>query len=139
MSDENRPFSATLAAIVVVILGSVSPEIHITMDARCMVVVHGSCGNGQMIKSSQGEKDLTHGAATPSVPKKDSVDSSARPVPSQADEPRKGGHRTDDSLLSLPTGTTVDTAKVEAARAKITLVRAHFPIRGARPDSVWTE
>jgi hypothetical protein len=91
MSDENfRPFSATLAAIVVVILGSVSPEIHITMDARCMVVVHGSCGNGQMIDSSQGEKDLMHGAATPSVPKKDSVDSSARPVPSQADEPRKG-------------------------------------------------
>ena len=51
MSDENfRPFSATLAAIVVVILGFVSPEIHITMDARCMVVVHGSCGNGQMIE-----------------------------------------------------------------------------------------
>jgi hypothetical protein len=92
MSDENfRPFSATLAAIVVVILGSVSPEINITMDARCMVVVHGSCGNGQMIDSSQGEKDLMHGAATPSVPKKDSVDSSARPVPSQAvDRPRKG-------------------------------------------------
>jgi hypothetical protein len=89
MTDENRPFSAILAAIVVVILGSVSPEINITMDARCMVV-HGSCGNGQMIDSSQGEKDLTHGAATPSVPKKDSADSSARPVPSQADEPRKG-------------------------------------------------